>query len=139
MTAPALLQPPALTDAQAEWARCRDWIAAALDRDGFYGIDDIERGIAEGEMTFWPGRDCAVVSEFITYPKMRVLNVLAGGGVRGRALRELTQEMEPALVQWARAGGASKIIGFGSYEGWQPVCARMGYRHLWTVMQKDIT
>ena len=121
-----------------DWGRCREWIVAALANDGFYTIEYLERGIADGSMHFWAGKDCAAVTEFIDYPKCKVLNVFAGGGKRGIALRELTREMEPALLAWAKANGATRIIGFGSYPGWQRVCERMGYRHLWTVMQKDI-
>ena len=88
-------------------------------------------------MHFWAGKDCAAVTEIIAYPKGKVLNLFAGGGARGRALKEL-KAMEPAFVAWARAAGASKIISFGSHASWKPVGERLGYRHLWTVMQKDI-
>ena len=122
----------------ASWTRSRPWIEAALANDGFYDIGYLERGIADGSMRLWAGRDCAAVTEFIDYPLVKVLNVFAGGGVSGKALTELTREIEPKIVDWAKANGARKIIGFGSHEGWKPVCERMGYRHLWTVMQKDI-
>ena len=49
-----------MTAMQAEWARCRDWIRAAVEPIGLYDIADIEDAIAKGEMHFWPGRHCAV-------------------------------------------------------------------------------
>ena len=90
-------------------------------------------------MQFWPGRDCAAVTEFVAYPGCKVLNVFAAGGVTGKALHELTREMEPALVRWARASDCRKIIGFGINPTWRHVCEGMGYAHLWTVMAKDMS
>jgi hypothetical protein len=127
-----------MTPAQGEWARCRDWIRAAIEPTGLYDIEDVERAIASGEMQFWPGRCCAVVTEFVLYPNGRALNIFAGGGDKGPALRELTQEMEPALVRWARVSGCRKIMAFGIKPGWTPVGERLGYRHVWTVMTKDV-
>ena len=128
-----------MTDAQKEWARCRAWIRAAVEPTGLYTIADVEAAIAEGRMQFWPGKDCAAVTEFVTYPNCKTLNVFAAGGVAGKALRELTREMEPALVRWAAASDCKKIIGFGINPAWRPVCEGMGYAHLWTVMAKDVS
>lgn len=127
-----------MTPVQTEWARCRDWIKAAVEPTGFYEIEDIEHAIASGEMQFWPGKDCAAVTQFVTYPSCKVLNVFAGGGERGKALRELTREMEPAFVKWAKASDCKWIIGFGIKETWKSICEGMGYQHLWTVMAKKV-
>lgn len=123
---------------QEDWARCRDWIKAAVEPTGLYLIQDIEEAIASGEMHFWPGKHCAAVTEFVTYPNCKVLNVFAGGGVKGKALRELTKEMEPAFVRWAKASDCKKIMGFGINAMWRPICEGLGYSHQWTVMSKDI-
>lgn len=128
-----------MTEAQREWARCRAWIRAAVEPTGLYTVADVEEAIAEGRMQFWPGKDCAAVTEFVLYPSCKVLNVFAGGGVAGKALRELTREMEPALVRWAQASDCRKIIGFGINPAWRRVCEGMGYAHLWTVMAKDVS
>ncbi len=123
---------------QEEWARCRAWIQAAVEPTGLYEIGDIEKAIAKGEMHFWPGRYCAAVTEFVTYPECKVLNIFAGGGDKGPALKELTRELEPALVRWARASGCRKVMAFGIKPGWAPVGKKLGYRHIWTVMTKDV-
>jgi hypothetical protein len=68
-----------------------------------------------------------------------VLNIFAGGGDQGPALKELTRELEPALVRWARACDCPKVMAFGIKAGWTPVGERLGYRHIWTVMTKDVT
>jgi hypothetical protein len=126
-----------LTPAE-DWARCREWIKSAVEPTGLYLIEDVERAIEGRSMQFWPGRNCAAVTEFVFYPNMKVLNVYAGGGVRGKALKELTREMEPAFVRWAEATDCKRIIGFGIKRAWGRVCEGMGYRHLWTAMCKDI-
>ena len=127
-----------MTPLQGEWGRCRDWIQAAVEPTGLYFIGDVERAIAQGSMHFWPGKHCAAVTEFVIYPNCKALNVFAGGGTKGKALKELTSEMEPAFLRWAKASDCKKIIGFGINPAWMPVCEAMGYGHLWTVMAKDI-
>lgn len=126
-----------MTPLQSEWARCRDWIAAALPRH-LYTIEDIERGIADGSMQFWPGPACAAVTEFALYPNCKVLNVLAAGGEKGPALRALTRELEPCLLAWARASDCKYVMGFGTHEGWKPVTEAMGYALQWLVMIKEV-
>lgn len=121
-----------------EWTRCRDWIKAAVEPTGLYLIEDIEKAIEAGEMTFWPGKHAAAVTEFITYPCCKVLNVFAGGGDPGLALKELTGFFEPCFVTWAKAADCKKIMGFGISEAWRPICEGMGYAHVWTVMSKEI-
>jgi hypothetical protein len=126
-----------MTPLQGEWARCRDWIAAALPAH-LYTIGDIERGIADGSMQFWPGEHCAAVTEFATYPGCKVLNVLAAGGERGLALKALTRELEPCLLAWARASDCKYVMGFGIHESWRPVTEAMGYALQWLVMIKEV-
>jgi len=111
---------------------------AAVEPTGLYRIEDVEQAIAQGEMHFWPGQYCAAVTEFIIYPNCKVLNIFAGGGAKGRALRELSREMEPAFLRWARASDCRKIIAFGIKPAWAPVGQALGYRHVWTVMTKDV-
>lgn len=123
--------------AAAEWARCRNWIETALTDSGLYEIGDIEQAIEEGRMHFWPGRHCAAVTEIMLYPNGKALNVFAGGGETGAALAELTEGMEPAFLDWARANDCRWILGFGR-KGWERICAPMGYRRLWSVMAKEV-
>ncbi len=124
-----------MTDAQAEWARCKVWIEAALIRcGGFYSIASVEEKIAAGEMAFWPGRNCAAVTEILNFPNGRAFNVFAGGG----DLNELTRDMEPAFERLARVLGCRWLIGHGR-AGWEKICRPMGYAHGWVVMKKELT
>lgn len=126
-----------MTDAQSEWARCKEWIAAAIKPCGLFEIEDIEQLIADGFMHFWPGKQCAAVTEFLPYPSCKVLNIFAGGGTRGKALRELLQ-MERDLEAWGRDHGCTRSFIFGINEGTRRVGERHGYTHLWTVMSKEL-
>ncbi len=78
------------------------------------------------------------MTQFVCYPRCKVLNIFAGGGVKGGALRELTEEMEPAFARWAKASDCKKIIAFGIKPAWSPIGRKLSYRHLWTVMTKDV-
>lgn len=99
-----------MTPLQEDWVRCREWIRAAVEPTGLYQIGDVEQAIASGEMHFWPGKDCAAVTEFIFYPNCKALNIFAGGGRKGEALKELTCEMEPALELWRAQAPARRSL-----------------------------
>ncbi len=118
--------------AASEWARCRHFIESALAHSpGLESIDDIERGIAEGRYQFWPGENCAAITEIADFARAKMLVVLHGGG----DLSELIDGMEPALCTFARAAGCDGIMGLGR-KGWQRVCESRGYRFAWLAMVK---
>ncbi len=119
--------------AESEWARCKHWIAAALEYSrGTHTIEDIEAGIAAGQYTFWPGRGCAVITEFIEYPQLKALNFFLFGG----DLQDL-KEMEPHIVAWAKAQGCTRFMG-GGRKGFERVFASAGYEPAWFVLVKDL-
>ncbi len=123
-----------MTVAAREWARCRHFIEAALGQSpGFETIEDVERLIADGRYQFWPGENCAAVTEIAEFARAKMLVVMHGGG----DLIELLEEMEPALCAFARVAGCDGIMGFGR-KGWQRVCERRGYRFGWLAMVKDL-
>jgi hypothetical protein len=125
---------PNASDARKEWARCRHWIEAALRRSpGFETIEDVERLVAERHYQFWPGRDCAAITEIARFARKKVLIVVHGGG----SLEELLDEMEPSLCAFAQAAGCDAIMGTGR-KGWERVTEKRGYRFGWTTMVKDL-
>lgn len=127
-----------MTQAQDEWTRCRGWIVAALADNQFFSIEYVEAEIARGEMTLWPGKRGAAITEFVNYPKGRALNIFAVGGESNASMQELLETVEPCLVTWALAGNCKWIMGHGRH-GWQRVGKRLGYRPLWDVMAKEIS
>lgn len=122
---------------QEEWNRCSPWIDAALRRTGFYEIADIERELEAGNMTFWPGKKAAAITEFVTYPNGKALNVFAGGGENNESLDEFMEVFEPTLTNWAEINNCRWIMGYGR-PGWVKPCLAAGYTHTWNVMTKEI-
>ena len=62
----------ALSEGQAEWARCRPWIEAAVEYcGGTHTIEDVEADIAAGDAQFWPGKKAAVVTQVTDFPRFR--------------------------------------------------------------------
>jgi hypothetical protein len=117
-----------------EWERCRPWIEAALiHADGTHSIDDIAAGIASGRFQFWPGKNCAAVTEIIVFPRLTALNFFLLGG----DLDELLQEMEPAICRWAAAMGCSRVIGAGR-KGFEKVLRPLGYQPRWSYCAKEL-
>ena len=117
-----------------EWRRCRPWIEAALRRShGTHAIEDIETGIDNGDFQFWPGAGCAAVTELNQFPRVTALTFFLVGG----DLPELTQVLEPRIVAWAKAQGATKVIQLGR-RGWLPVLKPLGYRPLFAGFAKDL-
>lgn len=117
-----------------EWERCRPWIEGALEYcDGSHTIDDIAAGIEAKRYQFWPGKNAAVVSEFIFYPQFHVLNFFLLGG----DLDELVNHMEPVICEWAKAMGCKKIFGVGR-KGFEKVLKPKGYRPQWLCCVKDL-
>jgi hypothetical protein len=105
-----------------EWARCRPWIEAALEYCyGTHRIEDIEAGLARGQYAFWPGRACAIVTEFTEYPQFKALNFFLVGGDRDELW-----EMEPHICAWAKAHGCTKVSQIGR-SGWSKDFKARGY------------
>lgn len=127
-----------MTPAQAEWARCRNWIVAAVATNDFYNIEYIEDGIEAGRMEFHPGEFGAVVIEYLKYPNGLALNVFAGGGETHKALREFVEVFDPRLCLKASASGCRWITVTGR-EGWQRVGKSLGYKPAWIVIAKELT
>ena len=68
-------------DMQTEWQRCGPWIQAALDHAGnLFTLDDVWEVVAHGKAQFWPGNECALVTEIKQFPRKRILNVWLAGG-----------------------------------------------------------
>lgn len=116
------------------WRRCRPYIEAALVRaGGTHGLDDVARLVEQGKAHFWPGRRCAVVTEFYCYPRLKACNFWLLGG----ELKELLQ-MLPVIEDWARAQGCTRMLGGGPRRGWERVLKPMGYRPEWIIYCKEL-
>lgn len=129
-----------MTPAEAEWARCKGWIASALPFGGnTHSIEDIERGIADGHLVFVAGEHCAVVLEVVAHPNFKVLDVFLGGGEKGgAAIKEYCTRMDPYIEHFARQEGCKMVRHF-CRPGSEGLGKRLGYRKLSVVMIKEIS
>ena len=89
-----------------EWRRCRGWLLPALEGAGWtHQLIDVFDMIAAGRAQLWPGRSSAIVTELIDYPRLRACRVWLAGG----ELRELADELRPAIKEWAREHGCARV------------------------------
>lgn len=118
----------------AAWGRCRPYVEAALEHaGGGHGIEDVQAGIVAGDYQFWPGRKCAVVTEILSSPRLKILNFWLLGG----DLRELLV-MRPQIEAWALSQGCGRAMGGGVSRAWTRVLAKAGYAPRWIVFTKEL-
>lgn len=84
-------------------------------------IEDVQRLIEEGKMHFWPIDDSVLITELVTFPQMKILNVFIGGGEANELERAL-----PSLRRWAKQLGCSHVAFLGR-EGWRARLRRLGW------------
>ena len=117
-----------------ELIRCRAWIEAALDRaDGEHTFDDIAGGILTGRYVLWPLPSGCMVTEIVTYPRKRVLNVFLGGG----NLDEIVA-MHDIFEQFGKANGCSRMTVSGR-KGWGRALLKHGWEPMHTSMKKEFS
>ena len=91
---------------ERNWNRARPFIEDALEyADGTHTVEDVLDGILRGSLQLWIGERCAAVSEVLSYPRKRALNMFLAGG----DLREL-QGLVPGVEAFARARGCSTVM-----------------------------
>jgi hypothetical protein len=115
---------------QIHWERCKPFVQQALDHAGnLYELDDVWQLITASEAQFWPGYDCAVVTEIKDYPNKRVLNVWLGGG----KLEEI-KSMEPHIRKFAKNTGCNLILIQGR-PGWKKI---FGMKQLGVILSSEV-
>jgi hypothetical protein len=120
--------------AVAEFARCRPWLEAAIEKQagGTITIDDVAAAIGQGTMHFWPGPKCAAVTELAIFPRKRFLNVtLAGGDLDGII------DMIPSWKAFAGALGCERVTCVGR-PGWERVLAPLGWKKAHVVLSAPV-
>lgn len=99
-----------------ELERCKPWIEAALGRSmGTHAFADIAAATYTGDMQLWPGPDAAMVTEIATFPRKKVVHVIAAGGSMAgvKALQE-------QVAEWGKSIGCDMITATGR-KGWTRV------------------
>lgn len=117
----------------AQFARCRPWIVAALDRWG-EGIapDEVRRRVLAGSAQLWPGEAGALVSECVAGAKGRSIHIWLAGG----RLEEL-RAMRPGMEAWARAMGCEWATIQGR-KGWDRVLGDTGFERDGPLLRKRL-
>lgn len=107
---------------------------ALLHAKGTHTREDVAREIAEGRLKLWVGEASVGVTEFVQFPRRRVLNVFLAGGDMDDLRRCVT-----GIEAYARGGGADAMMFHGRATrgcGW----ARLwpDYEPAWICMWKDL-
>jgi hypothetical protein len=117
----------------AEWTRCAPWIEAALEYSrGTHLIEDVRAMVEAGRAHFHPFARCAVVTEFLVYPRLKALHFwLCGGSL------EALVEVEPRIAAWGVLQGCTRFTTAGR-EGWRRALRANGYEPAWHVCLRDL-
>jgi len=106
---------------EMQWIRCKPYIEEALKYQDSYTIDHVEDKISNGLFHLWAGKESALVTEFVIFPKHKVLNLLFCGG----DYNELV-EMLPSIEAFARAAECKRLYG-GGRKGWSRKLKHLGF------------
>lgn len=116
-----------------EFMRCKKYIEAALEYSGgTHDIIDIYQGLYTGAMQLWPNKNSCLVTEIITYPKKKVLNIFLGGGDLAEIL-----EMHDSVISWAKEQNCSALSMTGRF-GWKKPLEKHGWKTLHSSYAKEI-
>jgi len=115
-----------------QWDRCKQWIEAGLENSPLT-IEDVRKAVEGGGAILWPGKNSAIVSEFIDYPSgLRTAAVMSAGG----ELEEI-RAMTPGLEAFARLNGASEVLLEGRL-GWKRALKDDGYELASVTLRKKL-
>ncbi len=106
---------------EMQWIRCKPYIEEAIETQDSYTIKDVEDKISNGLFHLWAGKESALVTEFVIFPKHKVLNLLFCGG----DYNELV-EMLPSIEAFARAAECKRLYG-GGRKGWSRKLKHLGF------------
>lgn len=101
------------------------WVAGAVEATGgTHTVADLVEAVMAGKINLFVGERCFCATEFVNYPRRRVLNVFLAGGDLAEKDR-----LEPLIEAWARGGGAEEIVFSGKLSkaarrriGWAKAC-----------------
>lgn len=116
-----------------EFRRCEQWIEDALEYShGTHNIQDIFEDVMYGRVEFWPGKECALITQVVQYPQRKMLHVFLAGG----NITEI-EEIEKHITVWAKQQGCTALSLTGR-PGWtRSFCKDIGYRNTQVQMIKE--
>ena len=78
----------------------------------------------------WPGKNSVMITEFVEYPRVKVMNLLFCGG----DYKEL-EAMLPSFEQFAKHFGCKRIYG-GGRKGWLRKIKHLGFAQEYLVRKE---
>jgi hypothetical protein len=67
-------------DWKPHWNRLKHLLVPAIEIQDLYILEDIEEGIESGQFQLWPATKSIMITEVVTYPQKRIMNLLFCGG-----------------------------------------------------------
>ncbi len=114
------------------WAKAKPLLEKALvEVKGTHTIDDVALMVGKGHFTLWLWDKSAALTEFVTVPRMKMLNLFIVGG----DLEELREKETAELIPYAKANGCARLTGAGR-PGWARV--QSDWERGGVYMHKDI-
>lgn len=121
-----------MTDPQADWARCKPWIEAAINESALGDtIERVEEKLANGSYRLVSTALAACLVEYATFNGRKALIVRFGGG----DLIDLLDVIQPAL--YAEAKSCGRLMMAEGRLGWLKPAKERGYKLAWITMVKD--
>jgi hypothetical protein len=118
-----------LADFDANWERCKPYLAPAVDEA--WTIDAVEQEIRAGRATLWPMANSAAVTVIQEMPNGRELLVWLAGGELDELLHFL-----PSAGNYGKSVGCKRVRIEGR-PGWERVLT--GYTRKRVVLIKDLS
>jgi hypothetical protein len=116
-----------------EFRRCEQWIEDALEYShGTHNIQDIFEDVMNGRIEFWPGKNCALITQVTQYPQKKMVHVFLAGG----NISEI-EEIEKHITIWAKQQGCT-ALSLAGRPGWtKSFLNKIGYKNTQVQMIKE--
>ena len=124
-----LAQPKSFDDV---WEHCKPYIERAVKRQDLYSLEDIECRIRDGIFLLWPGKQSAMVTEFVEFPQMRTMNLLFCGGNY-----EELEGMMPSIEEYCRICNVKRLHGGGRLGWLRKIPKELGFKSEY-IISKDL-
>ena len=111
--------------------RCRPWLEPALE-GGFFSWSDVQSLMLSGSLLLWEGRKSAILTEDVTYPQHKAVQVWLAGGDMDEIIA-----MTPGLEAAARMRGCDRVLIEGR-EGWQKALSALDYKPFSFTVVKEL-
>ena len=117
-------------DWEVEFDRLEHHIIRALKHQDMYNLTDIKEKIGQGMFHIWPGKNSVMITEFVEYPRVKVMNLIFCAG----DYKEL-ESMLPSFEQFAKHFGCKRIYG-GGRKGWLRKIKHLGFEQEYLVRKE---